>query len=145
MVVAVIKAAVPGSRLRNYLEGRTHITLTELHRINRANIQEKEATTIFQELSTVCQGPKETAHSFVLRAMDLRQKVLFASQETGAGVVFPNDQAQQMFLHAVSTGLQSDDVRQQLQPLLKKTSTSDEDFLETLSICVGQETERLKK
>lgn len=89
VVVAVIKAAVPGSRLRNYLEGRTHITLPELHRINRANIQEKEATTIFQELSTVFQGPKETAHSFVLRAMDLRQKVLFASQETGAGVVFP--------------------------------------------------------
>ncbi|KAJ8027641.1 hypothetical protein HOLleu_32842 [Holothuria leucospilota] len=107
--------------------------------------QEKEATTLFQELSTAFQGPKETAHSFVLRTLDLRQKVVFASQEAGAGVIYTYDQAQKMFLHTVSTGLQSDYVRQQLQPLLTQEGTTDEALLEALTVFVGQEAERAMK
>ncbi|KAJ8032564.1 hypothetical protein HOLleu_26119 [Holothuria leucospilota] len=142
---AVIKAIVPGSRLRNYLEGRTTISLPELRSLLRAHFQEKEATTLFQELSTAFQGPKETAHSFVLRTLDLRQKVVFASQEAGAGVIYTYDQAQKMFLHTVSTGLQSDYVRQQLQPLLTQEGTTDEALLEALTVFVGQEAERAMK
>ncbi|KAJ8047844.1 hypothetical protein HOLleu_06955 [Holothuria leucospilota] len=142
---AVIKAIVPGSRLRNYLEGRTTISLPELRSLLRAHFQEKEATTLFQELSTAFQGPKETAHSFVLRTLDLRQKVVFASQEAGAGVIYTYEQAQKMFLHTVSTGLQSDYVRQQLQPLLTQEATTDEALLEALTVFVGQEAERAMK
>ncbi|PIK36520.1 hypothetical protein BSL78_26646 [Apostichopus japonicus] len=66
IIDGVLRAVVPDSRLRNYLEGRADITLPELRRILRAHFQEKEATTVFHELSTAVQGPKETAHPFVL-------------------------------------------------------------------------------
>lgn len=145
IIDGVLRAVVPGSRLRNYLEGRADITLPELRRILRAHFQEKEATTVFHELSTAVQGPKETAHSFVLRAMDLRQKVVFASQEAGTGVVYGPKQVQQMFLNTLFTGLQSEYVRQQMQPLLRNPTTTDEELLESLSLCVGQEAERYHK
>lgn len=145
IVEAVIRAVAPGSGLRNYLEGRPKIRLPELRRILRAHFQEKEATALFQELTTAVQAPKETTHAFVLRAMDLRQKVVFASQEAGAGVTYDLDQAQQMFLHTLSTGIWSEYVRQELQRLLKDKSTTDEVLLESLSMAVGHETERQNK
>ncbi|KAJ8031423.1 hypothetical protein HOLleu_24608 [Holothuria leucospilota] len=78
----------------------------------------------------------------MLRTLDLRQKVVFASQEAGTGVVYIYDQAEKMFLHTVAIGPQSVFVRQQLQPVLTQEGTTDKAMLETLAVFVGQEAER---
>ena len=140
----VIRSISPGLRLRSYLEGRAALDLPTLRKILRSHYREKDATALFQELSTAAQEKKESEHDFVLRAMDLRQKILFACKEAGSGVTYGEEQVQQMFLHTVSTGLQNDVVRQELKPFLVGDS-SDEALLETLTVAAGNEAERRQK
>ena len=140
----VIRSISPGLRLRSYLEGRAALDLPTLRKILRSHYREKDATALFQELSTAAQEKKEAEHDFVLRAMDLRQKILFACKEAGSGVTYGEEQVQQMFLHTISTGLQNDVVRQELKPFLVGDS-SDEALLETLTVAVGNEAERRQK
>ena len=74
VVEAVIRSISPGHRLRSYLEGRPDLRLDTVRRIIRSHYREKDATSLFQELSTSAQSPKESAHDFVLRSLDLKAK-----------------------------------------------------------------------
>ena len=145
VVEAVIRSISPGHRLRSYLEGRQHLQLDTLRRIIRSHYREKDATSLFHELSIASQTPKENAHDFVLRTLDLKQKVIFASKEAGSGVIYECDQVQRMFLRSVATGLQSETLRNILRPHLEDVKCTDEGLLEVLTSAVGQETERLQK
>ena len=73
---------------------------------------------LFPELFTAPQERKESKHDFVLRAMDMRQKILFACKEAGSGVSYGEQQVQQLFLQTVSTGLENDIIRQELKPFI---------------------------
>lgn len=86
IVDAVIRAIVPGMQLRSYLEGKSDLKLPTLRRIRRCHYQEKSATELYKQLSSEVQGIKETPQNFLIRALDLRQKILFASQESESGL-----------------------------------------------------------
>ena len=86
IIEAVLKAILPGSNLRSYLECRQDLDLPQLKKIIRAHYKEKNATELYQELSNVAQSAKEDPTEFLMRALVLRQKVLFASTEKGAWV-----------------------------------------------------------
>ena len=79
IVEAVLKAIQPGSNLRSYLEGRTDVDLPQMKQIIRAHYKEKNATELYQELSNVAQSAREDPTEVLMRALDLRQKVLFTS------------------------------------------------------------------
>lgn len=145
IVDAVIRAIVPGLQLRSYLEGKNDLTLPTLRRILRSHYQERSATELYKQLTTDAQGQKETPQNFLLRTMDLRQKILFASQEAESGLKYDPALVQSLFMHAVLTGLQSDSVKSDLQPYLLQTSTSDELLLEKLNIACSNEKERNDK
>lgn len=145
IVDAVIRAIVPGLQLRNYLEGKKDLTLPTLRRILRSHYQERSATELYKQLTTDAQGQKETPQNFLLRTMDLRQKILFASQEAESGLKYDPALVQSLFLHTVLTGLQSDSVKSDLQPYLLQTSTSDELLLEKLNVACANEKERQDK
>ena len=70
---ATIKAISPGLNLRSYLEGKTDLTIPQLRRILGAH---------FSELSNTVQHSSESVQNFFVRFMDMRQKVIFASQES---------------------------------------------------------------
>lgn len=80
-----------------------------------------------------------------MRVLDLRQKVLFASQESESGLKYDPALVQRMCLHTVLTGLQSDSIRIDMQPLLLDSETSDEVLLEKLNIACANEIERRNK
>lgn len=80
IVEAVIRAVSPGVKLRSYLEGKTDLTLATLRHILRAHYAEKDATDLYQQLTKAVQSPSETALDFVVRVLDLRQRVLNASE-----------------------------------------------------------------
>ena len=84
VVNAVVRAINLGMRLRSYLEGLSGLTLPRLRRILRSHYQEKSATDLYRQLSTLVQEPQENPQSFLIRAFDTRQKILFASQEVDA-------------------------------------------------------------
>lgn len=102
IVDAVIRAIAPGMQLRSYLEGKSNLTLPTLRRILRCHYQEKSATDLYKQLSSEVQSAKETPQNFVIRALDLRQKILFASQESESGLKYDPGLVQNMFLHTVA-------------------------------------------
>ena len=55
----VVRSINPGMRLRSYLEGLESFTLPRLRRILRSHYQEKRATELYRQLSTLVQEPQE--------------------------------------------------------------------------------------
>lgn len=142
IVNAVIRAIVPGLQLRSYLEGSSGLTLPTLRRILRFHYQERGATELYRQLTSEVQRSKETPQNFIIRMLDLRQKVLFASQEAESGLKYDPALVQSAFLHTVLIGLQSDNVRSDLQPYLLNPKITDVVLLEKLNIACANEAER---
>ncbi|KAL7883023.1 hypothetical protein SRHO_G00006810 [Serrasalmus rhombeus] len=145
IVDAVIRAIAPGMQLRSYLEGKANLTLPILHRILCSHYQERSATELYKQLTSEVQGIKETPQAFLIRALDLRQKILFALQESESGLKYDPGLVQNLFLHAVLTGLQNDNIKRDLQPYLEQSDISDELLLERLNIACAYEAERQNK
>jgi hypothetical protein len=142
---SVIRAITPGLQLRSYLEGKADLTLPTLRRILRSHYQEKNATELYKQLTSEAQRAKESPQSFLIRVLDLRQKILFASQEDESGLKYDPALVQNMFLHTVLTGLQNDRIQSDLQPFLSDPTISDEVLLERLNVACSHESERQSK
>ena len=67
----------------------------------------------------------ETSKVFLVRLLDLKQNVLFASQEADSDLKYDLKLVQCMFLHSSLTGLRSDCVKLKLKPCLKNTHVTD--------------------
>ena len=145
IVDAVVRAIAPGLQLRSYLEGKADLTLPTLRQVLRFQNQEKGATELYKQLTSEVQGSKESPQNFVIRALDLRQKIIFASQEAESALRYDPVLVQSMFLHTVLTGLQNESIRNDLLPYLQQQSCSDELLLEKLNIACANETERQNK
>ena len=52
-------------------------------KIIRAHYQEKNASELYASLSSLVQTPNEEPQNFLLRALNLREKILFASKQEG--------------------------------------------------------------
>lgn len=145
IVYSVIRAITPGLELRSYLEGKTDLAIPMLRRILRSHYQEKNATELYKQLTAESQRTKETPQTFLIRVLDLRQKILFASQEDESGLKYDLALVQNMFLHTVLTGLQNDRIQSDLQPYLTDTTVTDEILLEKLNVACSHEAERQSK
>ena len=120
VVEAVLRAINPGLRLRSYLENYPDLTLDTLNTILKSHYQEKDATELYQELTNIAQRKTETAQGFVMRALDLRQRVIRASNESVEGLKYDEALVKNMFIHAVMTGLHNDNVRAGSQASLEQ-------------------------
>ena len=145
IVDAILKAISPGLRLRSYLEGMTDLTLGKLRRLLRAHYQEKDATALFHELTGAAQANGETPQQYLLRLLDLRQKIIFASQEDNSGLVYNPALVQQMFTKSFCTGLQGLSIRAKMEHLLADGKITDEVLMERLNIAVATEVEVKQK
>ena len=145
VVDAVVRAINPGMRLRSYLEGLSDLTLPRLRRILRSHFQEKSASDLYRQLSSLVQEPQENPQSFLIRALDTRQKILFASQEVDTQLKYDLKLVQGMFLHAIDTGLQDEAIRIRLRPILEKPDVQDEDLIQQMNVVVSEESERKSK
>lgn len=142
---AVIKAINPALSLRSYLEGKADLTLAKLRRIMRSHYQEKTATELYHQLSSTVQQPKEKPQEFLIRLLDLKQKILFASQETDSELKYDPTLVHGMFVHSFSLGLQNENIKIEMKPCLEKKAMSDEELFEKLNVCVSNEMERSQK
>lgn len=133
IVEAVIQAIAPDVKLKSYLESRTELTLHSLRQVLRTHFIEKDSTELYHALTQAVQEPKETPVQFLIRAMDLRQKVLFASERAKAGLKYNPELVQTQFLQTILTGLQDDAVRVDVKPYLQDASVEDEVLLEKMS------------
>jgi hypothetical protein len=145
VVEAVIRAISPSLKLRSYLEMMPNLSVSKLEQILKSHYKQKSGTELYQELTTMCQDPKESPQDFLIRAMDLRQQVIFASQAEDGPVKYDSGLVNALCRHVIETGLQDETVRAKLRPLLEKEETSDEQLMEKVNVAVSQETERASK
>ena len=141
IIEAILKAMSPGLRLRSYLEGTANLTLGKLRRLLRAHYQEKDATTLFHELSGAAQPNGETPQNYLIRLLDMRQKIIFASQEDNSGLAYNPELVQKMLTKSFCTGLQGLTIRSKMENLLAEGKVSDEVLMEQLNAAVATESE----
>lgn len=137
IIEVVLKAIQPGSNLRSYLENRRDIDLVQLKQIIRAHYKEQNATELYQELSNVTQSSKEDPTEFLMRALGLRQKVLFVSSEKGSGLTYSRGIVDGMFI--------DDTIRHEILPTLVEKDFTDEKLIEALNKIYLTERERKVK
>lgn len=145
VVEAVIQAIVTGTKLKSYLESRDDLTLQALRQILRTHYIEKDATELYHSLTRAVQEPRETPIQFLVRAMDLRQQIIFASERVESGLKYSSELIQNQFLQTVITGLHDDTIRADLKPHLQDPKIKDEVLLEKMTAAYTLELERKNK
>ena len=145
VIESVIRAICPGMPLRSYLESTPDLNLASVRQILRSHFREGNATDVYQQLAALTQLPKEDAQSFLMRALELRQKIIFASKEAGVVIKYDQTLVQSLFLHCIETGLWDDIVRVKLRPLLQKSTVVDEELIREVTIAATSESERKAK
>ena len=90
------------------------------------------------------QEPKEEPQAFVIRCMELRQKILFGNKEADLGVEYNPKTVQTLFLHSIETGLTSETIRTKMRPFLREGVT-DEQLIQEITVAVSTENERQNK
>ena len=145
IIDGVIKAVVPSSSLRSYLDGRPDINLATLRSILRGHYAEKNATELYSELASATQNPKENPNDFLLRVMDLRNRIMFASQEDSNELKYSPELVAGLFRRTVYTGLRDTTLRHEMRKHLCNVAISDAALMCELNQSIIQESERQNK
>ena len=146
IVDAVIRAISPHSSLRSYVETLSDLSLAKLRRILRVHYREKTASEVYQQLATVCQhSSDESPQQFLLRALDLRNKVNFASKESDCEFNYGASLIQKTFVKSFETGLRDDILASNLRPTLRTSGLTDEELMRQVNELASQQAERSSK
>ena len=146
IIEGIIRAIQPQNKLRGYLEGRPSLDLHKVISIIRSYYKEHTATELYQQLSTLAQETRETPQDFLFRALDLRQRVIFATKEkSGSAMTYDDKLVQSMTLHALSTGMKDENIGHSFDLMLAKEGVSDEELISALNTITAREQERLSK
>ena len=62
-------------------------------------------------LTDITQQPDEDHQALLMRALTIRQKIIFASKEFGNEIAYDSSSVLSLFLHALETGLKDETIR----------------------------------
>lgn len=96
-------------------------------------------------MGQLAQSPTEDAQEYLLRSLELRQKILFTSLEKDTDVVYEESLVNKLFKRGYQTGLRSDLIRTDIKAALEGPGVDDEDLIQTLSVISLREEERSNK
>lgn len=108
-------------------------------------MQKKNATELYSELASATQNPKETPNDFLLRVMDLRNRLFFASQEDSHELKYSPEVVAGLFRRTVYTGLRDTTLRHEMNAHLDNVKISDATLMHELNQIIIQESERHNK
>ena len=97
---------------------------------------------MYQELAVCYQKGNETPMAFLMRALDLRQKVLFSCQEQDARIKYHREIVQKAFINALKSGLRDDNIAASVKGFLAGKDIKDEDLMSYFSDEISLENER---
>ena len=140
----VIRITSPDIPLREMLDGRENLTVSELRKILRFHFHEKDSSKLWEELNKATQTASQDATQFTQSLISLKQRILFVSKEAGSSVQFSESAVNKQFLRSLLSGLKNNNIRNELKAVLT-VDTLDVDLLEQLDIAVANEEERLTK
>ena len=154
IISGVIKAMSPGLKLRTVIETLPNLKLPRLRLMLHSHYNEKAASELFQELSNCAQHEVEEADEFLMRAYEIRQKLIFASNEVGCTVKYDVSLIQSVYLNSIETGILSESIRNRMRPYLSPPQSGDtvEDFeirndelIHQMNLSVSLDVERRNK
>ena len=145
IVEAIIKSISPHSSLRNYVLTLPDRSLAKLRKVLRVFSRKKTAAELYQDLVNTCQQPKESAQQFLLRLLDFRNKVIFASQEEESQFEYSLKLVQNTFLKSLETGLRDEALVTNLRPHLRLAEVSDEELVKVVNELASKQAERKMK
>ena len=77
----IVETGVPAVsvslKLRSYLEMMDNLSLIRLKQILGAHFKEKTGPELYEELTSLCQGPKESTQDFLIKTVNLRKQVVW--------------------------------------------------------------------
>lgn len=139
IVNSVIRAMAPILALRNILEINHNVILKKLSSSLR-HYDERNATDLCSKLTSLTQLPDGTAYSFVMKYIELLQKILLASSKSG--VKYDREHALKLFIETLDKGITSTYILSEIRDLLRK-GVSDEDLIEAITRAFPSEEERI--
>ena len=140
IVAGVLKAMAPNLRLRNVLETMADLTLERLNRFLQAHFEEGNAPDLCSQLTSMTQLSEESVYQFVIRCLEMRQKVIVASKQADDIMYDPN-LVQQLFLRTLERGIASPYILSEIKPYLKP-SCSDESLIIAVTRASAAERDR---
>ena len=117
------------------------LSLKRLHQFLEAHYDEKNATELCSKLTSLVQLSEETPYSFVMRCIEVRQKLLIAS--TKSDIPYDTKLVSKLFQRTLENGLSSSYVLQEIKLLLKSDAMTDEDLIAAVSKASSAEKERV--
>ena len=72
----------PSLTLRNMLETTSNLSLQRLLQFLESHFEETSATDLWGTLTSMIQLPEESEYSYVMKRIEIRQKVLLASSKS---------------------------------------------------------------
>ena len=145
IVDAVICAISPYSGLRSYVETLSDLSLSKLRRILCVHYREKAASEVYRQLATVCQQSNESPQQLLLRALDQRNKVNFASQESDCELNYGLSLIQMTFVRSFETGPRDNILASNLRTTLQTPGLTDEELMKQVNELASQHDERTTK
>ena len=94
---------------------------------------------------TTVQEPKETAQQFLLRLLDARNRVFFASKEECAESEYSSQLVENSFLKAFESGLRDENLVANLRPFLRKSGITDDELMRSVNELATKNAERKAK
>lgn len=143
VIRTVIKMIKPGT-FKEMLLTKDGLTVAELKRFFRAHLRDKSSAELFQELCHARQTDKESPQQFMYRLMGLKQRVLFASQQSESEFHYDSKLVQGVFLHSLYQGLNEkfSHVRRDLKSHIVNMNIPEDSILEIMSQSISEEVER---
>lgn len=145
VIEAVTRAVSPGLHLRHMLEIKSNLTVPTLKTILKGHYKEESTSDIYHRLVNISQEPKESAQTFLFRAIELKERLLWKSNDGDTDDYYDPQLIQRKFLRAIETGLLSDSIKFQMRPFLSDIMVSDEMLIDKLNEAASLEGERQKK
>ena len=143
VIDGIIKCISSSLPLKDYIEAMRESGLETINKILHAHFQEKNASELYTSLINLVQNTNEEPQNFLLRALNLREKVSFANKAgKNSKVKYEPAQCQSMFLHAVETGLISNTLRTRMRTHLQQPNVTDAELINELNTAVAEESER---
>ena len=118
IIEAAIKAIAPVLPLKDYLEAMRETGLYTVVKIFRAHYQQQSTSELCASLSNLAQERSEEPQNFLI-ALNMGEKILFASKQEGSQLKYDKHQCQSIFLHALETGLNSNNLRSRMRGLIQ--------------------------
>jgi hypothetical protein len=124
---SVRRSIATTSYLKTYFDSQTNINLDKMLKIIRAFSKEKAAAELFRDLGNLSQSHDENPTDFLLRSLELRQKLI---QTAGAeGNMYDPQLIQNTFSRGVTTGLTSDIIRSHVKTFLNPNNPTPDEVL----------------